>query len=61
MEVEGSISTWNFFDLIKQQAERFLNISNQETAEEFLIKFLQKLPNGNYSQLIKEWYKREGY
>lgn len=61
MKITGSTSMWKFPDLLKDQAKKMIGIDDPEIIEERLVKFLEKLPNGDYEKLISKWKKGEGY
>ncbi len=60
MEVVKSNSGWNFRDLLKKTArqiaeEDFKTYTNPtEVVEDYLIRFLKRLPNGDYTNIRKE-------
>ncbi len=60
MEVVKSNSGWNFRDLLKKTArqiaeEDFKTYTNPtEVVEDCLIRFLERLPNGDYTNIRKE-------
>ena len=59
MKITGSKSTWNLKYLISQYAERLMQDYSKKRnplvfIEKTLIELIQKLPNGNYDQMIKD-------
>lgn len=64
MNISESESSWNFFDLLEKTAreisqEDFTRYSKPaEYVEKLLVEFLKKLPDGNYDELIKQWWER---
>lgn len=64
MKVIESDSAWDFFDLLRDQAKKILNLGDKKkytdptgVIEGELIHFLNSLPNGDYDKLIKDWIK----
>lgn len=64
MEISESESSWNFFDLLEKTArdiskKDFTRYSKPaEYVEKLLVEFLGRLPDGNYDELLKEWWNR---
>lgn len=59
MEVINSSSGWNFWDLFRDIIRRLKNCKSEFEYERAIIRLLEKLPNGDYSNIRKEWDKRE--
>jgi hypothetical protein len=48
-------SIWNFRDLLRKTARRIIDNDYIELAEKNIIRFLERLPSGDYTKLIEEW------
>jgi len=59
MEVINSSSGWNFWDLFRKTTVILQNCQSDFEYEKEIIKFLSRLPNGDYSNLKKEWDEME--
>ena len=59
MEIINSNSGWNFWDLFKDIIRRLQNCGSKFEYERAIIRFLEKVPNGDYSNIKKEWDEME--
>lgn len=59
IKVENNDSHWNFWDLFNKTANQITKEINKTGAERILIRFLERLPKGDYSNIRNEWNKRD--
>jgi len=59
MKIINSNSGWRFWDLFKKTIRNLQNSKSEFEYERVIIRFLERLPNGDYSNIRKEWNKRE--
>lgn len=59
MEIINSSSGWDFWDLLRKTIGNLQNCKSDFEYERVIIRFLERLPNGDYSNIRKEWNKRE--
>lgn len=64
MKVIEAESAWDFWDLLDDQARRIVDTYDkkhytnpEQVIKDRLIDFLKRLPNGNYTKIIKEYWK----
>lgn len=59
MEIINSDSGWRFWDLFRDIISRLKNCKSDFEYEKVIIRLLEKLPNGDYSNIKKEWDEME--
>jgi len=59
MEIINSSSVWWFWDLFRKTVKALQSCESEFGYEREIIRFLERLPNGDYSNIKKEWDEME--
>lgn len=67
LKIENNNSGWNFWDLFDKTVNQITDLSKEIKKysdpkcvfERSLIRFLERIPSGDYSNIRDEWNKRD--